>query len=230
MRKTVHLCLSSHDEVMFRNEADLNMGFNCLALAILETESRLLAEGFMTTHYHCLLQTDNPAAVMYKSRLAYSRYFNNKYRRRGRLGEKYYFSLDVEGANHTLAALDYVLRQGLHHGLSSTAFGYPHCSANAFFRKDLGKSDQPEPLPEQFRHKFLPSNVRVPAKYRMAANGLLLREDIVDTAYVEQYYFMPRNFLFHMNKLSGERDTDNQIRENDTPPITIETIEAGKQL
>lgn len=45
MRKTVHLCLSSHDEVLFRNEADLIAGFNCFAVATLTTESRALAEG-----------------------------------------------------------------------------------------------------------------------------------------------------------------------------------------
>ena len=57
MRKTYHLCLSSHEEVMFRSEADLCRGFNALALAILETDSRLLAEGFLTTHFHQLVQT-----------------------------------------------------------------------------------------------------------------------------------------------------------------------------
>lgn len=203
------------------------MGFNCLALSILETESRLLAEGFMTTHYHCLLQTDNSTAVMFKSRLAYTRYFNNKYGRRGRLGEKYCFSLDVAGANHTLAALDYVLRQGLHHGLSSTPFGYPHCSANSFFRSELGKDVEPSLLANRLRHRFLPSNVHIPSAYRMNESGLLLREDIVDTAYVEQCYFTARNFIFHMNKLSEDRDTEAQVRENDTPPVKIETIEAG---
>lgn len=227
MRKTVHLCLSSHDEVMFRSEADLNMGFNCLALAILETESRLLAEGFMTTHYHCLLQTDNPASVMYKSRIAYSRYFNNKYGRKGRLGEKHYFSLEIDGAYHTLAALDYVIRQGLHHGLAATPFGYPHCSANSFFRNDLGKDFAQSILPEKLRHRYLPSNVRIPSQYRMSEAGLLLREDIVDTSFVEQCYFTPRNFLFHINKLSGDHDTDDQLRENNTPPVTMESIEAG---
>ena len=227
MRKTVHLCLSSHDEVMYRSEADLIMGFNCLSLAILETESRLLAEGFMTTHNHCLLQTDDYAAVMYKSRIAYSRYFNNKYGRRGRLGEKNYFYLDIDGMHHTTAALNYVLRQGLHHGLSATPFGYPHCSANAFFQRDLGKSCKHILLRDELRYKYLPSNVRVPIQYRMDENGMLLREDIIDTEYVEEIYRTPRNFLFNMNKLSGERDTEQQQEENDLPPITIDTIETG---
>ena len=88
MRKTVHLCLSSHDEIMYRSEEDLNMGFNCLALAVLETESRLLAEGFMTTHHHNLVQTDRYKELMYRSRYAYARYFNAKYSRTGQLGEK----------------------------------------------------------------------------------------------------------------------------------------------
>ena len=117
------------------------MGFNCLALAVLETESRLLAEGFMTTHHHNLVQTDRYKELMYRSRYAYARYFNAKYSRTGQLGENKYFSLEVEGLHHTIAALNYALRQGLHHGLTSTPFEYPHCSANAFFRKELGKPE-----------------------------------------------------------------------------------------
>ena len=138
MRKMCHLCLSSHDEVMYRSEADLIIGFNCLAIAVLETESRLLAEGFLSTHNHSLVQTDNEKELAFRSRYAYSRYFNTKYKRRGRLGEKEFFILDIEGLHHTLAALNYVNRQGLHHGLATTPFEYLHCSANAFFRKELG--------------------------------------------------------------------------------------------
>ena len=228
MRKTVHLCLSSHDEVMYRDEADLIMGFNCLALAVLETESRLLAEGFMTTHSHNLVQTDCYKEVMYRSRYAYARYFNTKYQRSGALGEKKYFVLEVEGLFHTTAALNYILRQGLHHGLSSTPFEYPHCSANSFFRKELGKREKPRLIPDSLRHIHLPRNKSLPAdKYRITDSGLLLREDIIDTAYVEEIYVSPRNFLFQMNKISSERDNDDQRQENNTPPVTVEVIEAG---
>ena len=228
MRKTVHLCLSSHDEIMYRSEADLNMGFNCLALAALETESRLLAEGFMTTHCHCLVQTDYFREVMRRSRYAYARYFNAKYGRAGQLGEKHYFNLEIEGLHHTTAALNYVLRQGLHHGLASTPFEYPHCSANAFFRKELGKTNAPSLLPDHQRYLYLPRNKSLPADtYRMTAGGLLLREDILDTAYVEETYVSPRNFLFQMNKISSDRDSDDQRQENSTPPVTVDCIESG---
>lgn len=228
MRKTVHLCLSSHDEVMYRSEADLIFGFNCFAVASLSTESRALAEGFMSTHHHSMVQSDSPREMMHRDRNAYARYFNTKYKRKGRLGEKYYFQLEVEGLYHLQAALDYVNRQGLHHGLAATPFDYPHGSANAFFRKVLGKEKDMELMPPSKRCQFLPSNVRIPEQYRMARSGLLLREDILDTAYVEEVYISPRNFLFHMNRTGeDERDIQAQKNENDTPPITLDLMETN---
>lgn len=228
MRKTVHLCLSSHDEVMYRSEADLIVGFNCFAVASLSTESRALAEGFMSTHHHSLVQSDSPRAMMYRDRNAYARYFNTKYKRKGRLGEKYYFQLEVDGFYHLQAALDYVNRQGLHHGLAATPFDYPHGSANAFFRKELGKEKNIDLMPPSKRCQFLPSNVRVSEQYRMDRSGLLLREDILDTAYVEEVYISPRNYLFHMNRTGeDERDIQAQKNENDTPPITLDLMETN---
>ena len=213
---------------MFRSEADLIVGFNCFAVSVLSTESRALADGFMTTHHHSLIQTDNPQETMHRSRYAYSRYFNTKYKRKGRLGEKHYFMLEIEGLRHLMAALNYVNRQGLHHGLATTPFNYPHGSANAFFRKHLGKKEPVSLLPTQYRHRFLPSNISLPAQYRMNENGLLLREDILDTAYVEELYISPRNFLFQMNRIADEeRDIEAQKEENDTQPITLDLLETG---
>ena len=222
-----HVCLSSSGEVMFRSDADLRMGFNCLAAAVLSTESQLLAEGFMTTHYHGLLITHNLKQVVRRHRYAYSRYFNTKYYRSGRLGEKHFFCLEIGGFYHTLSALNYVNRQGLHHGLAATPFGYKHCSANSFFRSDLGKDLTPELLPDEERYKHLPSNVKIPCKYRMSKEGLLLREDIIDVPYVEHLYTSPKSFLFQMNKASDENDLRNQQNESDKPAITIDAIEMG---
>ena len=62
----------------------------------------------------------------------------------------------------------------------------------------------------------------------MDINGLLFREDIIDTSYVEQVYVTPRNYLFQMNKLSDDRSIDEQKKEKSaTPLITIEVIEDG---
>ena len=227
MRKTVHLCLSSHKEVMYRSEADLIMGFNCLALSVIETGARLLAEGFMTTHNHQLLQVDDWRETKHIERYAYTRYFNAKYSRRGRLGEASPFCLEVVGTYHLQSALNYVLRQGLHHGLSTSPFGYPHCSTNAFFRKELGKDYIPALLPRTSYYKYLPDGKKLPREYRMNTCGLILREDVIDTAYVEKEYQTVRGFCYLMNRLSDDKYLHDQVDENGLPPVTLEVIEKG---
>lgn len=227
MRKTVHLCLSSHNEVMYRSEEDLIMGFNCLALAVIETGARLLAEGFMTTHNHQLLQVDDWRETKRLERYSYTRYFNSKYSRRGRLGEPSPFCLEVVGTYHLQSALNYVLRQGLHHGLSTSPFGYQHCSANAFFRQELGKDFTPHLLAQSAQYKYLPDGKKLPRGYRMRENGLILREDVIDTSYVEKEYQSVRSFCYLMNRLSDDKYLQEQSGENDLPPVTLETIEKG---
>lgn len=228
MRKTFHLSLSSHNEVMFRNEADLIRGFNCLALAMLETDSRLLADGFISTHLHNLTQTDAPVEVMRRYRLAYTRYFNARHKRSGRMAEKYCFKLPVEGFHHTMAALNYVNRQGLHHGLAPTPFGYPYCSARAFFSKQLGMDRPVALMPDSKRYRYLPHGNAVPSSYRMDASGLLFREDILDVALVESYYVTPRNYLYQMNRIGDEMLLKEQRgEESSSPLITLDLIEQG---
>ena len=229
MRKIFHICLSSHEEVMFRTEADFVRGFNCLAETALLTESRLLADGLLSTHWHTVVQTDDPDNFVRRYRYSYARYFNSTHSRQGRLGERKAFVTEIDGIHRLTTAISYVNRQGLHHGLTATPFGYPHCSVNAYYRRELGKDSMDCALmPAGCRHQFLTRNVRIPESYRMAKNGLLLREDILDTSYVEQVYLTPRNFLFQMNKLTDERIMEEQKSEkSSTPVISIDLIEQG---
>ena len=228
MREIYHFSLSSHQEVMYRNEADFNHGFNCLAEAVLETESSLLADGFMSTHFHGMALTDRIKELLKIERYSYTRYFNAKYRRRGRLGERKAFILPVDGLYHITVALNYVLRQGLHHGVTATPFGYPHCSAKSFFMKDFGRTSPEALMPSTMRYKFLPDRSSIPPRIRMDSCGLLLREDVIDTSYVEKIYVSPRNFLFQMNKISDQKWIDEQKTDKSkTPVITIDLIETG---
>ena len=62
----------------------------------------------------------------------------------------------------------------------------------------------------------------------MDKSGLLLREDVIDTADVEHMFGTPRNFLYHMNRLSGEEWQREQERDKEqSKPITIGDIENG---
>lgn len=212
---------------MFRSESDINYAFNCFALACWETESRPLADSEMTTHSHFGVCTDNARQLFSQFRYPYSRYFNNKYGRTGRLGEREAFFLEVDGLMHSQALLSYICRQGLHHGLSDSAFGYRHNSVNAIFRNVLGKGSLPDILPRTQMGRYLPRTHRdVPDGYRMDCNGLLLREDVIDTTYVEELYLSPRNFLYQMNRLSSEQWRNEQEEDgNGLPPVSLESLE-----
>lgn len=226
--KIYHLCLSSHDEVLFRSEEDFNYAFNCLALAALRTESRLLADSIMSDHIHFCSATKVPKEMMKCYRYSYTRRFNAKYMRRGRLGEDNAFILDMNGTRHITAGISYVLRQGLHHGLCSTAFEYQHSSVNCMFQKALGKSDAHGMMPENNRYLYLPEDLPIPVRYRMSESGLLYREDVIDTSFVESLFVTPRSFLYNMSRPSDIIWEEEQEKDSSqSKPITLSLIEAG---
>ena len=82
---------------MFRDLEDYYRGFNSFALALYKTDSTGLAESFMATHVHKLVQTERPHDYMHDFRLSYTMYFNHKYQRKGRLGEDHNFTLEIVG-------------------------------------------------------------------------------------------------------------------------------------
>lgn len=227
MRKLCHISFSSHEEVMFRSEEDINYAFNCLAVAGLETDSRLLADSEMTTHIHFGAYTDDAGHLFSQYRYPYSRYFNSKYGRSGRLGERSAFFLEVDGLQHSQTLLSYIFRQALHHGLADSPFGYQYNSVNAIFQNALGKNTSEETIGRPHMSKFLPCSAGdIPDGFRMNRNGLLLREDVIDTSYVEELYLSPRNFLYQMNRLSSDKWKEEQMEDNNgLPPISLETIE-----
>ena len=229
MRKLYHFCLSAGNEVMFRSDEDYIRGFNCYAVAVARTGSTALVDSFMSNHLHGCALTDDIRALCYHYRTAYSRYFNRKYSRRGPLGEAVPFVIDVVGVYHRLAALSYVLRNPLHHGVAPTPFAYPHNSANAIFRAELGKPPVSELLPKSKFYHTVPDKAELPQGYKMDRNGLILRESVIDVQQVEYIYGSPRNFLFYMNRISGEEWEKEQLKDG-ASALTLDKIESGVRM
>ena len=226
MRKTYHFCLASHGEVMHRSEEDYIYDVNCFAVAVARTESRALADSIMSSHDHFCAQTDNISELAFLRRNAYTRYFNTKYDRKGRLGEKEQFVIELRGIRHVTAAVSYVNRNPLHHGICPTPFGYRFCSSNSIFQSELGKGYSGPFLSSRERHRYLPSNNTLPESFRMDASGMILQEDIIDVRYVEELYVTPRSFLYMMNRYSDEKWVAEQKEEDSSQPaVTLESIE-----
>ena len=228
MKRTYHLCLSAGDEVLFRDQEDYNRGFNCFAIALYKTVSSGLVESFMSTHSHQLVQTEDPTDLMYFFRMSYSMYFNRKYHRSGKLGEKVHFSMEVVGYHHILAASSYVLRNALHHGISPIPYAYPHCSANAIFMKEMGKSPCQRLIDPRHYRRFIGKNAEYPASYKMNESGVFLRESVLDIPQVENLFVTPRAFNWYMSRKSSEEWEAEQGKDNNgKAPINIATIESG---
>ena len=228
MKQTYHLCLSGNDEIMFRDEEDYHRAFNCFALALYETESTGLAEAIMATHTHQVVQTEHPKDHVHYFRRSYSTYFNHKYQRSGKLGEKTHFSMEVIGYHHLLAALSYTLRNPLHHGIVPIPFAYPHCSANAFFRKEMGKLYVEKTIPSNTCYKHIGRRAEFPDSYKMNESGLFLRESVLDVPQVENLFVTPRSFNYYMTRKSSEEWEKEQAKDNNSrPPINIQAIENG---
>jgi len=228
MKKNYHLCLSAGEEAMFRDTEDYHRGFNCFAIALYKTGATGLAEAFMATHSHQIVQTDCPEDHMHCFRQSYATYFNYKYKREGKLGEKHHFTMEVIGYHHLVAAISYVIRNALHHGVVPIPYAYPHCSANAFFRKELGKLPEEHVVPRTTYHNFIGRRAKFPDNYKMSESGVFLRGSVLDIPQVENLFVTPRAFNYHMTRKSSEEWEKEQEKDGNTmSPINLLNIETG---
>lgn len=228
MKKTYHLCLSAGDEVMFRDLEDYHRGFNCFAIALYKTGSTGLAESFMSTHCHKLVQTEDTAEFMHCFRLTYSMYFNRKYQRSGKLGENAHFTMEVVGHHHILAAASYILRNALHHGIAPIPYAYPHCSANAIFMKEMGKTPCTDLINPRYYRRFAGKTAKFPDRYKMSGSGVFLRETVLDIPQMENLFVTPRAYNWYMTRKSSEEwEAEQKKDQNDLPPVNLSSIESG---
>ena len=212
---------------MFRNVDDMNYAFNSLCSALSKTDSICLAEAFISTHHHGCYLTSLPRELMHIHRTSYTKYFNNKYGRAGSLGEKGFFMQEIDGLRHQVSAITYVLKNPVHHGISATPFAYPYCSANAFFRKDLGKDFSPRLLTSEQIRMSLPRRAEFDPSWKMGTEGVFLRESVLETAMVESLYSTPQAFNYMLSRKSGEDWVKEQDMDSvSCPPVTLENIES----
>lgn len=216
---------------MFRDTEDYNRGFNCFAIALHQTDSTGLCESFMSTHTHQMLQTNTPAGFMHCFRKSYSMYFNNKYQRTGKLGERHHFCMEINGYHHLIAAMSYTMRNAVHHGIAPIPYSYPHCSANAIFRKEMGKHVDDGLLSEKSYYRHISRRASVPSNYKMNKNGVFIRESVLDIPQVENLFVTPRAFNYYMSRKSSEEWEAEQQRDgNNRSIINLFSIERGITL
>ena len=226
MKDLFHCCFTSHDEVLFRNPEDVGIFLNLLALHGYRDNVDILVDAEMSNHIHNSIYSEKPQEFMWKLRISYSRLFNKKYSRHGPLGAPGCFIKRLVGRNHACSTLSYVGRNGLHHGLAPTAFGYEFCSANALFAEERGIVVTPSLTSRADIMSAIPRRYDFPDNYVMDENGVFLRTSFLATRMAESYYGTARNYLFQMNRPTGEEWLNEQLRDKEpAPPIRLTDLE-----
>ena len=230
MKESYHICFTSHQEVMFRDQEDHGMFVNLMALRCFSMKVDLLVEAEMSTHAHLNIFSDAPARFAGVLRMSYTKYFNAKYEREGRFGEKYTYILKVDGLNHQMVLENYVLRNGLHHGAAATALGYPYCTVRELFAKDIGLSSEiAVPQSRTVIASYLPPKSDFPDSYEMNASGVFVRKSFMEIRQAEQCYGSPRNYLYQMNRLTDESWAQDQLQDGTGSPITLSMVEQADE-
>ena len=230
MKEIYHICFTSHDEVMFRGEEDHGMFVNLMALRGYSSGTAIVVDTEMSTHVHQGVFSDCPLEFARRERMSYTKYFNTRYGRKGRFGQKYTFLQSVKGFMHQLTLQNYILRNGLHHGAVTTAFAYPYCTVRDLFAEELGFGKSPGAgYSREMMSSFLPRHADFPDEYRMDRNGVFLRSSFMEIRQAEQYYVTPRNYLYQMNRITDESWSRDQLRDNTGEPLTLEAVERADE-
>ena len=230
MKESYHICFTSHSEVLFRDEEDHGAFVNLMALRAYALGVEVLVDAEMSTHVHLNIFTETPLLYAGQLRASYTKYFNRKWGRVGRFGEKGTYVMKVCGFNHQMVLENYILRNGLHHGAAATAFGYKHCSSRELFAEDICFSSAK--AAGFSRHEiasFLPRRSEFPDQYQMDENGVFLRKSFMELRRAEQYYGSPRNYLYQMNRLTDEDWIKVQLDDGSGDPITLSSVEMADE-
>jgi len=214
---------------MFRDESDFGFFLNSLALSGYKNDTELLVDAEMSTHAHGAMYTRLPVEYVRSICQRHTVYFNRKYGREGHLWDAKPYIMEVKGFNHARALITYILRNGIHHGVSPTPFAYEHCTARHLFSEELAlKQDVAAHMSRAEIASTLPRHAEFPDEYQMNEDGIFLRPSFMEIQKAESYYVTPRSYLYNMNMITDERwlsDQDND--RTDEERITIGTIERG---
>ena len=229
MKNFYHICLTAHSEVLLRSPEDVALTTNLSALAAYRSGTELLADSQMSTHLHENVFSENPGRFAKSQEISITKAFNSRHSRRGQLFDGEPFILQIHGPQHMQMALNYTLRQGLHHGQSETAFDYPWSTCNYLFQQERGVQEIKAAYKTRSDlRKFLPKNADFPDYWKADENGILLRNTFEQLSIVENWYGTAKNFTFSMMRKTSEEWLAEQNKDlNKEQIITLDLIEQG---
>ena len=229
MKRLFHICLTAHKEVLLRDIDDVRIMTNFSALAGWRSGSDILTDSIMSTHTHQTVMSESPSEYINKLIIGITKAFNYKHKRKGPLFDSRPFQIELTGPRHTQMALNYSLRQGMHHGLSETPFAYPWSTCNYLFPEERGVTGPVPVLTSRSEIRdCLSKNAEFPDEWQADRNDILLRPTFEQLNMVENWYGTARSYIFSMvRKTSAEWLEEQKKDGTDEPMITLDLLEKG---
>lgn len=229
MKQLYHLCTTAHSEVLLRNIDDVRLMTNFMALSALRNDTMHIADSQMSTHKHEIILSEDPHRYAKAQMISITKAFNSKYGRKGPLFDSKAYILPIYGPRHIQMAMTYVLRQGLHHGQTETAFAYPWSTCNCLFQEERGCTpERPLFSGSNDLRQVLPRNNSYPEQWQADKNGILVRSSFEELTMAENWFGTARAYMYSMLRKSSEEWLQEQQQDTgDEPIITLDRLEEG---
>lgn len=235
MKNLYHLCYTSHKEELCRNINDYERMVYRIAQTAITTSSQILAYAVMSTHVHIILLTDSTSDFCRRLRHSYTGSFNLKYGRKGTLGEKTFYSRELRNTPHIAAAISYVLRNPVHHNVTTNPFSYPYSTANLYFRSSIERVlAETEATGISAKYKYNLNDVASPYlrnkeikdKISFLYNGRVNPLSFIEVGMVESHFGTYNAFQYNLHRRDFQEWAKSQMEaERDHDPVTLKTIE-----
>ncbi len=218
MKRLIHLCFTSKQEVLCRNDHDYKMMISRIAQSAIYNDTHILAYAVMSNHVHLIVQTDQESAFIKTLRSSYTQSFNHIHERKGSLGESGFYSLELDGIQHQQDALTYVLQNPWHHQVTDNPFDYPYSSMNLYFRRN--SLELPPMLTDINNNKrLLNRNVILKAPVKYSPSGMIIPDSFVQVRMVENIFGTYTAFHMLTHRKNYKEWKERQQQESKTSPL-----------
>ncbi len=225
MKRLMHLCFTSKDEVLCRVPKDYKMMISRIAQSAIVNDTGILAYAVMSNHVHMVVQTEKETEFIKTLRSSYAQSFNHAYSRDGRLGDESFYRLELDGIHHQQDAITYVLQNPWHHRITDNPFDYPYSSIDLYFRRH--SLEQPSFTTNIDKNKrLLNRNVCIKDPVKYGPSGMIAPESFVQSRMVENIFRTYTSFHMLTHRKNYKEWEEQQQHENkDASVVTFQSIE-----
>lgn len=196
-------------KIIFRLEEDYISAINRLASSAYSTQTEVWAYAIMSTHFHLVIRTNDIDTFVTQYKRNISMRHNKEYHTSIQIKV---FYRELVNYNQIINAVNYVLKNPIHHSITDSAFAYPYSSCHLYFsgkiycsdyflgeRTKQTKIEMYSDLSSHQRQKLFGSRL-LPYDYKIIDGKMIQPECFVKVDLIERLYQTFRKYLYNISK------------------------------